>query len=210
LLNKQSIKKVKKMKNKVLMGLAAIAMVAFLSSCGKVPQAQIDATNAAIAAAQTAEAAVYVPAEFAAVQDSMKAIMADVEAQKSKLFKKFGPAKLKLDATLALANQVAANAAVKKEEVKKEAGTLMTEIKAVIEENTALMKKAPRGKEGAAVLEQMKTEMATIEASVVEAQGMYDKGSFMDALNKVKAAKERADAINTELKDAIAKVKGRK
>ncbi len=89
------------MKNKVLIGLAAIAMVAFLSSCGKVPQAQIDATNAAITAAQTAEAAVYVPAEFAAVQDSMKAIMADVEAQNSKLFKKFGPAKIKLDATLA-------------------------------------------------------------------------------------------------------------
>jgi hypothetical protein len=198
------------MKNKVLMGLAAIAMVAFLSSCGKVPQAQIDATNAAIAAAQTAEAATYVPAEFAAVQDSMKAIMADVEAQKSKLFKKFGPAKLKLDATLALANQVAANAAVKKEEVKKEAEATLTEIKGVIEENGTLMKKAPRGKEGAAVLEQMKTEMATIEASVAEAQAAYDKGAFMDALNKVKAAKERATGINTELKDAIAKVKGKK
>jgi hypothetical protein len=195
------------MKNKVLMGFAAIVMVAFLSSCGKVPQAQIDATNAAITAAQTAEAAVYVPAEFAAVQDSMKVIMADIEAQKSKLFKKFGSAKLKLDATLALANQVAANAAVKKEEVKKEAETLLTDIKAVIEENGTLMKKAPRGKEGAAVLEQMKTEMTTIEASVVEAQGAYDKGAFMDALNKVKAAKERAVGINTELKDAIAKVK---
>jgi hypothetical protein len=210
LLNKQSIKKVRKMKNKVLMGLAAIAMVAFLSSCGKVPQVQIDATNAAIAAAQTAEAAVYVPAEFTAVQDSMKAIMADVEAQKSKLFKKFGPAKLKLDATLALATKVAANAAVKKEEVKKEVETVMTEIKAVIEENKTLITKAPRGKEGAAVLEQIKTEMATIEGSVVEAQGLYDKGTYMDALNKVKAAKERAVGINTELKDAIAKVKGRK
>jgi hypothetical protein len=208
--NKQSIKKVRKMKNKVLMGLAAIAMVAFLSSCGKVPQAQIDATNAAIEAAKTAEAAVYVPVEFAAVQDSMKVIMADVEAQKSKLFKKFGPAKVKLDATLALANQVAANAGVKKAEVKKEAETLLTEIKGVIEENGTLMKKAPRGKEGAAVLEQMKTEMTTIEASVVEAQGSYDKGAYMDALNKVKAAKERAVGINTELKDAIAKVKGKK
>jgi hypothetical protein len=208
--NKQSIKKVRKMKNKVLMGLAAIAMVAFLSGCGKVPQVQIDATNAAIEAAKTAEAAVYVPAEFAAVQDSMKAIMADVEVQNGKLFKKFGPAKIKLDATLALANKVAADAAVKKEEVKKEVETLMTEIKTVIEENKTLMKKAPRGKEGAAVLEQMKTEMATIEGSVVEAQGLYDKGAYMDADNKVKAAKERAVGINTELKEAIAKVKGRR
>jgi hypothetical protein len=31
----------------------------------------------------------------------------------------------------------------------------------------------------------------------------------MDALNKVKAANERATGINTELKDAIAKVKGK-
>jgi hypothetical protein len=209
LLNKQSIKKVKKMKNKVLMGLAAIAMVAFLSGCGKVPQEKIDATNAAIAAAQTAEAAVYVPAEFAAIQDSMKAIMADVEVQKSKLFKKFGPATIKLDATLAAANKTAADAAAKKAEVKKDVETSLTDVKAVIEENKTLMKKAPRGKEGAAVLEQMKTEMATIEATVAEAQALYDKGTYMDALNKVKAAKERATGINTELKDAIAKVKGK-
>jgi len=195
------------MKNKILMGLAAIAMVAVLSSCGKVPQEKIDATNAAIAAAQTAEAAVYVPAEFAAVQDSMKAIMAEVEVQNGKLFKKFGTVSTKLDETLAAATQVAANAAVKKEEVKKEVETLMTEVKAVIAENTTLMKKAPRGKEGAAVLEAMKTDMATIEASVTEAQGLYDKGAYMDADNKVKAAKERAVGINTELKDAIAKVK---
>jgi len=197
------------MKNKVLMGLAAVVMVAFLSSCGKVPQAQIDATNAAIEAAKVAEAPVYVPAEFAAVQDSMNAIMADVEAQKSKLFKKFGPAKLNLDKTLALANQVAANAGVKKEEVKKEAQTLLTDIKAVIEENAKLITKAPRGKEGAAVLEQIKAEIVTIDASVVEAQGLFDKGTYMQALNKIKAAKERATGINTELKDAIAKVKKR-
>ena len=182
-------------------------MVAFLSSCGKVPQAQIDATNAAITAAQTAEAAVYVPAEFAAVQDSMKTIMADVEAQKSKLFKKFGAAKLKLDATLALANQVAANAAVKKEEVKKETETLMTGIKGVIEENGTLMKKAPSGKEGAAVLEQMKTEMATIEASELKHRLHMIKARTWMHLIKLRLLTNGLSAINTELKDAIAKVK---
>jgi hypothetical protein len=146
---------------------------------------------------------------LAAVQDSMKAINAAVEIQKSKLFKKFGPISLKLDQTLAAAQKVAADAAVKKEEVKKEAEATLTEIKGIIEENGTLMKKAPRGKEGAAVLEQMKTEMTTIEASVAEAQGAYDKGAYMDALSKVKAAKERAVGINTELKDAIAKVSGK-
>ena len=69
------------------------------------------------------------------------------------------------------------------------------------------MTKAPRGKEGAAVLEQIKTEMATIETAAAEAQALYDKGAYMDALNKVKASNERATSINTELKDAIAKVR---
>lgn len=194
------------MKNKVLMGLAAIAMVAFLSSCGKVPQTEIDATNAAIAAAQAAEANVYVPAEFTALQDSMNAINAAVEAQKSKLFKKFGPIKENLAKTLTLANTVAADAATKKDEVKKEAETLLNDIKAVIEENGKLITKAPRGKEGAAVIEQIKADMVTINTSVADAQALYDKGIYMDALNKIKAAKEKADGINAELKEAIAKV----
>ena len=72
------------------------------------------------------------------------------------------------------------------------------------------MKKAPRGKEGAAVLEQIKTEMTAIEASAAEAKGMYDAGKYMDASNKIKAAKDSATRINTELNDAIAKVKGKK
>jgi hypothetical protein len=197
------------MKNKVLMGLAAVVMVAFLSSCGKVPQAKIDATNAAIDSAKVAEASVYVPAELTAVLDSMKSINAAIEVQKSKMFHKYGPVAVKLDQTIVKARQVTADAVAKKAEVKKEVETLMTDIKAVIEENAKLFKKAPRGKEGAQVLDKIKAEMATIDASVVEAQGMYDKGAYMDADTKIKAAKASADSINGELKEAIAKVSGK-
>ena len=193
------------MKNKILIGLAAIAMVAFLSSCGKVPQDKIDAVNAAIESAKTAQADVYVPAEFAAVQDSMKSIMTSVETQKSKLFKNFKDVTVKLDATLAAAQAVQTSAVTRKEEVKKEVEAMMAGIKPVIEENKKLFARAPRGKEGAQVLEQMKSELATVEASVTEAQGMYDSGAYMDANNKLKAAKETADKINGELKDAMKK-----
>jgi hypothetical protein len=195
------------MKNKVLMGLAAIAMVAVLSSCGKTPQAEIDAANAAIEAAKTAEAAVYLPAEFAAVQDSLNAVMAEITAQESKLFKNFKGAKEKLASVVTLANQVAANGATKKEEVKAEVTTLLTGITAVIEENNKLIPKLPRGKEGAAVIEQIKADVATVDAAVVEAQGLFDKGAYMDALNKIKAAKEKADGLNAEVKEVLTKAK---
>jgi len=195
------------MKNKVFMGLAVIAMVAVLTSCGKKPQAEIDAATTAIEAAKTAEAAVYVPAEFAAVQDSLNAAMAAITAKESKLFKNFKGETAKLASVITLANTVAANAATKKEEVKAEAANLMTAIKAVIEENGKLIPKLPRGKEGAAVIEQIKADAATVDASVVEAQGLYDKGSFMDALNKIKAAKEKADGLNAEVKEVLTKAR---
>ncbi len=189
------------------MGLAAVAMVAVLSSCGKTPQVEIDAANAAIEAAKTAEAAVYLPAEFAAVQDSLNAVMTEIAAQESKLFKKFGPAKTKLASIVTLANQVAANTATKKDEVKGEVANLMTSIKTVIEENGKLIPKLPRGKEGAAVIEQIKADVATVDAAVVEAQGLYDKGAYMDALNKINAANEKATALNTEVKEALTKAR---
>ena len=193
------------MKNKILMGLAAIAMVAFLSSCGKVPQAQIDATQAAVDSAKVAEANVYAAAEFTALQDSMKSVAAAVEVQKGKMFKNFKAVKATLDQTIVKARQVSVNAVAKKAEVKKEAENLLTDIKAVVAQNAKYMKAAPRGKEGAQVLEQMKAEMTTIDASIVEVQAMLDKGSYMDALNKVKASKESADKINAELVAAFKK-----
>lgn len=189
------------------MGFAAIVMVVVLSSCGKVPQAQIDATKAAIEAAKAAEVNVYLPDEFAKVQDAMNTVLADVETQKSKLFKKFGDVKVKLDEVTNMANQAVAGVAAKKEEVKNQTQTLLNDIKAVAEENTKLVPKLPRGKEGAQVIEQIKTDLTGVESAVAEAQGLFDKGSFMDAMNKVKAAKAKADALNSEIKEALRKAR---
>ncbi len=184
-------------------------MAAMLVSCGKVPQAQIDAVNSALDSAKVLEADVYVPIEIAAVQDSMKAIMVEVEAQKSKLFRNFGTVEEKLADALDAANKVQADAVAAKDEVKNQVETLITGIRAVIDENTKLFPRAPRGKEGNAVLEQMKTEMTAVESAVTEAQSLYEKGAYKDAFDKVNAANDTAEKINTELKDAIRKVGGR-
>ncbi len=195
------------MKNKVLIGLSAIVMIAVLTGCGKKPQVEIDATNAAIEAALAAEADVYLPDEFAAVQDSMNAIMADIEAQEGKMFKKYGDATENLASVQALANEVASKVEGKKEEVKTEAETLMNDIKTVLAENSRLVARLPRGKEGAAVIEQIKADLSNVDASVAEAQTAYDSGAFMDAHNKLQAAKAKADELNAEMKEALTKAR---
>lgn len=189
------------------MGLAALVMVAVLASCGKKPQAEIDATNAAITAAQAAEANVYLPAEFAALQDSLNAINAAITEVDGKLFKNYKDVVAKLATLKTNAETVTANVAAKKEEVKKEAEGLMAEVKAVVEENAKLFPKLPKGKEGAAVIEAVKADLANVDAAVAEAQALYDKGTYMDALNKVKAAAEKAKALNTEIKEVLTKAR---
>jgi hypothetical protein len=195
------------MMKKILLVLTAISMSVIFTSCGKVPQAQIDTTNAAIEAAKTAEAPVYLPVEFTALQDSMNVIMTEVEVQNGKLFKKFGDIKIKLDSTLALAIKLNADVIIKKEEVRKESETLLISTKTITQENSKLILKAPRGKEGAIVLTQIKSDISTIDSTITEAQGSYDKGLYMETLNKIKAANESATKINTELKEAIDKVR---
>jgi len=137
----------------------------------------------------------------------MNAAMAAIEAKEGKLFKGMAAEKEKLAAVTALANEVAANVAAKKEEVKKEAETLLNDIKAIVTENGKLVLKLPKGKEGLAVIQQIKADLSNIDAAIADAQATYDKGAFMDALNKIKAAKAKAESLNAEMKEVLTKAR---
>lgn len=195
------------MKKQVLMVMAALAMVVLTTSCQKVPQEQIDAAKAAVESVKAVQADLYVPAEYAALQDSLQAVMAAVEVQKSKTFKKFDAVKLQLEGIMVAVPQVKANAEAAKEQVRMATEEEITAVNAILEENRVLITKAPKGKEGAAVLEEIKNEMTLIETAVAEASQMLANGDFLGAQVKAKAAKDQAMSINTELTEAIAKVK---
>jgi len=199
------------MKMKVLYGLSAVIMLVMLSSCSKVPQAEIDNARLAIEAAQTAQADVYVPEQFAALQDSFNAVNESIETQKSKWFRSFKAEKEKLAAINTQAEQVKMNAEARMNEVKAEVVATIDEIKSLQEMNNQLVTQAPKGKEGAAAIEAIKADLTVVDAAIIEAQQMFDNGDFMAALNKVNAAKEKAYAINAELKEVMekyAKMKG--
>jgi hypothetical protein len=84
---------------------------------------------------------------------------------------------------------------------------MMAGAKTLLEEAQALLLKAPKGKEGRAVVEEMKTELTDLETSLTtEVQGMFDEGTnYMAVVDKVKAATERVNGIIAELKAAMEK-----
>src|SRR5574344_2869834 len=141
------------MKNKFLLSLSALAIALFVfSGCAKVPQAEIDNANVAIEAAKTAQADVYVPEAFAALQDSMNVAVTSIEAKKSKLFKSYKNEKAQLINVVALSEDVKAKTEARINELKAEIQQTLTDITTIVEENKTLMTQAPRGKGGSTVL----------------------------------------------------------
>jgi len=195
------------MKKSFLLGLSTLAIAVAMTSCSSVPQEKIDAANAAVDSAMVAGANVYLPEEFAALQDSLNSTLQLIEEKKSKLFKSSGEATAKLDEVITLAGQVQENTTVKKEEIKVEVATMLEEIKQLIVDDNALVASAPKGKEGTAALKEIKGEISVLETSLTEVQALVESGDLMGALNKSTATKMKAESIKAELSEVIAKYK---
>ena len=195
------------MKNRIFLSLITLVTVVFLTSCNKPPQPEMDAANAAFNEAKAAGADVYLTAEYTALQDSLNVAMQKIEAKKSKWFASYDANKKQLDNVKMMADQVKGNTETRKNEVKTEVENTLTEVTTLLDQNKELLTKAPKGKEGAAALDAIKNELTVVESTVGEVNSLLASGNYMQAQTKINAAKDKATSINTELNEAIAKVK---
>lgn len=194
------------MKNRFFLVVATVAAVALMTSCAKVPQTELDAASAALESAKTVQTDVYYPVEFAALNDSLTVMLQNIETQKSKSAKDFKVIKTNAEAITLKAGELAGRVDARKAEVKTEAETMMADAKALLFEAKALVLKAPKGKEGRAVVEEINNELTVIETSLNDAQVLYDGGTnYVQVVDKVKAATEGLNGIIAELKEAMAK-----
>ena len=189
--------------------MAVVASVLLFSSCAKVPQAEIDAATASLEQAKTAQADIYLEAEYLALQDSLNAANTIIEEQKSKMFGNYKEAKAKLVNAAAQATELASKAQVRKEEVKNEVFTAQAEIAQLMTENNSWVEIAPKGKEGKEAIEAIKSDLAAINTSVEEINALLASDQILAAQTKANAAKQKATEINAELKTVMEKY-GRK
>jgi len=201
------------MKKGLLKLVAFSVLVVTLASCAKAPQAEIDAANVAIEAAKTAGADRYVPESFNAASEALKTAVAAVEEQNSKfvLFRNYDAAKTTLASVGTLSTKAVEETTAKKAALKAEVTQAITDLGALIVANKEMLAKAPKGKEGKAALEAIGQEIAVVETVNTEVTaGLANNEDILTLSGKIKPAVEKAKAINTELTDVIAKVKGGK
>jgi hypothetical protein len=190
--------------------LAALAALAI--GCAKAPEEMVMTARSVIDSVQVAEVEKYAPEQYKAAKDSLAAAMTEIETQNSKfaLTRKYTRAKTQLESATTLARDAAQQAVANKARIKAEAEDLMTQLQTAIDESKTLIGQAPRGKEGAAALEMIKTDVATVETSAAEISAAMAREDYIGAREMARAALEKIQGINTELKTAIEKKKGTK
>lgn len=193
------------MKNRFFLGFV-VAMAIVATSCGKMPQDDINATKAAVETAKAAQADVYMAPEFKALQDSLTVVMQGIEAENSKFLKNFDALTVKLDTLKSQAEAIAVAVPAKKQAVKQEAETTLAAVKTAIEETRALLAKAPKGKEGKEALEQISNELNVVATTVGEVEtSLTGDVNYIQVLDKLNASQKSVADLNAELSEAIAK-----
>ncbi|WP_372949355.1 hypothetical protein [Mariniphaga sp.] len=183
--------------------LTMIAAALFFTSCGKLPQNEIDAAKNALEQAKTAQADLYLQADFYALQDSLNAMVVAIEEQKSKMFGDYKLATEKLNEITVQATDLVAKTELRKEEIKTEVASAQSAITTLLKENSQMLELAPKGKGGTEVLDAIKVEIDGVSSSVSEVPALIENGDLLNAQTKVKAAQEKAVEINTELKAVL-------
>jgi hypothetical protein len=192
--------------------LIAIAVVALAIGCAKPPQTEIDAANAALEAAKTAEAADYAPEALSAAEDAISQLNTELKAQEEKfaLMRRYENAKQLAASATDAANNAAQQAASEKQRLQQQATDLIAQAKTSITEVGALVDTAPKGKGSAADIAALKADLAAAESSLAEAEAAVAAGKFKDAVAKAESVQQSVTGVKTAVEEAIAAKGGRK
>ena len=175
-----------------------LVMVAF-TGCDDVPQQEIDAATASLEAAKNAEADRYVPDKFNAAKQAMDRAMAVVQEEESAMFGNFDEARTLLATSKTAADEAAATAPGKKEEVKQAAESALAGIPDEVATTQRMWRSAPRGKGSREALQLMKEEIERTAARQSEVQAALDAGDYIAAQQKAQEISGKLNSLQGEL-----------
>lgn len=186
-----------------------IATGTLATGCAKAPQQAVQDARAAVDSARVAEALLYAPEQYRAAADSLDAAMAAITQEESRnaLRRNFGVAERQLQAAESAARTAVTAAAENKAKAIARADEQLAMLQQGIENARNLLGQAPKGKDGAAALESIKTDLTAVELSLVQATEARDKADYLGAAELAGAAAAKAQSLSAELTQAIEKKK---
>ena len=167
--------------------------------CDDVPQQEIDDAKSSLDAAKKAEADQYVPDKYNAAKQALDRATAVVQEEESAMFGNFDEARTLLGTAKTAADEAAAAAPGKKEEVKQAVESALAGIPAEVETTKKMWKTAPRGKGTREALQLIKAEIERTEAMQSEVQAALDGGDYLGAQQKAQQIIAKLKSLQGEL-----------
>jgi len=195
------------MKNSILKLGGAVLLTAVLVGCAQEPKEEFDAAQLAISNAAAVEADAYVSDLYQAAQDSLEAARVEIAAQqaRSRFSRSYRHAEALLTSAASTAEQAGRQVETRKEAVRQEAESLISQAQTAIAEARALLIRAPRGKEGTIVLASLQTDIDGAESSLRSAIDAISSGQFNSAREHAQSALDMARSLNEEMNTAISR-----
>ena len=194
--------------------LAALCLAAslLLSGCASAPTEEINATKAAVSAAQTDDVRTYAPESLKAAEDTLAKATGEVQTQegKSGFSRDDKAASEMLKQAKDAAAKAQTDAQANKVKTKAEAETLIAGLATQLADAKKVLATAPKGKDTKAELEALQNDLKSAEEAATAASAAMSQEKFMDALGQAKTAKDKAEGVIAQVTAAKEKIKGRK
>jgi len=194
--------------------LAALCLAASLliSGCASAPTEEINATKAAVAAAQTDDVRTYAPESLKAAEDTLAKATGEVQTQegKSGFSRDYKAASEMLKQAKDAAAKAQTDAQANKVKTKAEAEALIAGLATQLADAKKALATAPKGKDTKAELEALQNDLKSADEAAAAASAAMSQEKFMDALGQAKTAKDKAEGVIAQVTAAKEKVKGRR
>ena len=176
-----------------------------IAGCSSAPDTEEAAATQAMAAAESVKAAVYAPDAWQMAEDTLQAARAEKAAQDGRfaLFRSYGDAKAKFESVAGLAAQAKSEAESKREIVRQETETLLTQARAVLDTVTTKLGKMRGGKDTKAEIEMMKQDAAAFQQQLDDAQGDLDRGDYESAKTKVQTIMSKIAEMKKSIRASV-------
>lgn len=196
---------------KMMSLLPLVFVLVLMVGCAKPPQTGIDAAVSALDAAKPL-ASEYATGSLQAAEDAQAALQAELKAQQDKfaLFRSYKKADELVADLKAKSDKAAADATAGQEQAKNDATAAITAATTALNDATALLEKAPKGKGAAADLEAMKNDLTAAASTITDANTAMSSSNYKDAKAKADAAAASAANVSSQVQAAIDAKMGKK
>jgi hypothetical protein len=187
--------------------IAAASIFMMITGCAKEPIREMGMAKAAMDSAKAAQADVYLPDQFASVNESLNAALSDIDRQKaaSALKRNYDKDKQSLVSVVSSAADLKAKAAEEKARVQSEVEASVARATSAIAEFKAGFKKPPKSKKARAAFSAVRGKLAGVEALVKDAQNAQAAGDILGAREKVNSALAKIESFKAEQSAPAAK-----